>query len=140
MACIFAIINDFTKVVSVSYTTNFQQRLNQISTDFYNRGISLENYTARILETCCDDRCFVKYYVDDYRNKGYTIIDGKLPLVYKFKIEFSIEEKSVAVVAVNKRNDKIILGKFTNIETANKYLLFITVNNISNNLVFSICG
>lgn len=136
-SAIFAIINDFDKTVSISYTTNLQQRLGLISSDYLQRNISMENLEEKILETHADS-VLVKYYMDDYRNKGYTVIGTKIPLEYRFKVELSIVDGNVKVIAANKRNDKITLGTFESVGMAEDFLSYITRNNLSKNLIYSI--
>lgn len=140
---IFAIINDSSKKAYISYTSNLQRRLGVISSEILDGISSIGNVTekieAKILETT-NDKVLVKYFIADYRNKGYTILTEKIPLEYKFKTFLSIDEGNVKVVAVNKRNDKIILGTFKNIETANNFVKFIETNNLTKNLIYSIYG
>jgi hypothetical protein len=144
---IFAVINDFNKTIYVSYTHDLQRRLGIITSEIlsgywfeYNElETNTKNIDFRILETNVD-RVLVKYYIDDYRNKGYSVYGKKIPLQYKFRIEFGVVSKGVEVIAVNKRNDKICLGKFQNFEEASNFLSYVNRNNKSMNLIYSIDG
>lgn len=84
------------------------------------------------------EKNFVKYFLDEYRNDGYTIYNEKerIPLEYRFKIEYG--EKSVFVVAVNKRKEKVRLGTYRKFKDAQRFLRYITKNNPANSLVYSI--
>jgi hypothetical protein len=150
-AAIFALVNHSDKRVYISYSARLHQRLGAIATSMF-QGLwkfpqmSKDWYKLEltILETRID-KCFVKYFIDDYRNKGYDIYNGtdKVPLGYKFRIDLDLtsSQSSVSralVVAVNKRNEREILGKFRTMTEAKKFLKYVSKNNPCNNLVYAI--
>lgn len=81
---------------------------------------------------------FVKYFIDQYRKQGYYIYNDtdKLPLTYRFRIEYTT--RAVLVVAVNKRNEKEILGEFQYVGDAQEFLAYVMQNNPSKSLVYSL--
>lgn len=143
---IFAIINEFDKRIYVSYTKDLQARLGTISSEILN-GLwkfplmteDRNKLTLKVLESS-EEKVFVKYYIDHYRNLGYTVYNEneRVPLELHFGLVFGVDERSVNVVAINKRNDKIVLGKFRNIETATRFLEYAQKYNASKNLVYAI--
>lgn len=146
---IYAIIDDFNHKVELSYTSVFKRRLGTILDELSNKVSSIENntrfdekndnigaikITAKILEISSDSN-LVKYYIDHYRNLNYEV-SSKIPLQYSFNIE--IDNDKVNVIARNKRNKKITLGKFDSIELATEFLDYVKANNVTDNLIYSI--
>lgn len=142
-SAIFAVLDDFKKLAYISYSTNLKHRIGQICSDIsdnsFKVALSIENSRLEILETNVDKN-FINYYVQEYRNKGYTVYEERLPVQYSFSIVFDIKNRNIMVVAKLKRNDKIVLGNFADIETAKKFLGYVKENNHTNNLIYSIYG
>lgn len=142
---IFAIVNHHSKYVYVGYSARLHQRLGIIQSEILE---GTWKYKQMILDKDClvfclldssPDKLFVKYFMEQYQKEGYKLYneDERLPLEYKFRIEI-LEGKRALVVAVNKRNDKIILGNFDRIMPAREFLKYISRNNPTKNLVFAL--
>lgn len=144
--CLFVLVNEKDKRVYVSFSTRFHARLGTIMEQLRDGTWRWKDMirdrkklSLAILETTVQKN-FVKYYKEQFQKNGYTVYNDKekLPLVYKFRIDYS--QRKVLVVAVNARNDKTVLGRFDTYEAARGFLLYVRHNNPSNSLVFSING
>lgn len=141
---IFALINEIDKRVYVSYSARFHQRLGTIQSEIlggdwkYKQMIDDQpKLVCKILENQ-NTKNFVKYYIDQYKKQGYYIYNGteKIPLEYKFKME--ITNRNVLVCAVNKRNEKTVLGTFKMYQDAQDFYEYIMKNNPAKSLVYAL--
>lgn len=142
---IFAIINEQDKRVYIGCSTRLHQRIGTINGEIlegtwkYKQMIVDKNCLVFLVLDNNPDKLFVKYFIDQYKKKKYTVYNDteRLPLEYRFRLEILSQDR-VIVVAVNKRNDKIVLGEFDRIMPAREFLKYINRNNPSKNLVFAV--
>jgi hypothetical protein len=141
---IFALINETDKRVYVSYTSRLHQRLGTILSEIlegdwkFKEMIQDKDKLECVILEHRIEKNFVKYFINDYRNKGYYIYNSsdKNPLEYRFRIDITYHK--VLVCAVNKRNEREILGEFSMFDEASEFLEYITVNNPTKSLVYKI--
>jgi hypothetical protein len=141
---IFALINETDKRVYVSYSSRLHKRIGSIMSEIlagewkYKQMIEDKAKLKLVILEHQDTKTFVKYFIDDFKRRGYYIYNEseKPPVEYRFKIEHTVNH--VLVVAVNKRNEKKVLGKFKMFEDARQFLEYVTGNNPTKSLVYSI--
>lgn len=143
-SAIFAIINETDKRVYVGYSARLHKRLGIILSEIlsgdwkYKQMIEDKGKLEFKILDHNTDKVFVKYFIVQYVKMGYSIYNDseRIPLEYKFRIEFGKEQ--VLVCAVNKRNEKEILGKFSMYQEAQEFLDYINRNNPARNLVYKV--
>lgn len=141
---VFAIINEIDKRVYVSYSSRLHQRLGIITSEIlagdwkYPQMIEDSSKLNVLILEQRDCKVFVKFFIGQYKKLGYSIYNDseKIPLEYKFKMEYT--NRNILVLAVNKRNEKEVLGTFKMFEDAQNFLSYIMNNNPTKNLVYSI--
>lgn len=141
---IFALHNKTDKRIYISYSSRLHQRLGTILSEIvagewkFKTMVEDKDKLELIILDNTNTKNFVKYFIDQYRKQGYYIYNDtdKLPLTYRFRIEYTT--RAVLVVAVNKRNEKEILGEFQYAGDAHEFLAYVMQNNPSKSLVYAI--
>lgn len=121
---VFGVISDSRREFYISHTSNLRTRIGLIIDD-------IEMYEDSRLVVFVDgieDRrykqMFAQYYVDKFVADGYRDISGKRCdyINYKVRVQYSELLNEVFVLLVNKRNDKLVVGRFKTVEEANEYV------------------
>ncbi len=143
---LFILINEKDKKVYISYSSKLHSRLGVIAVEITDRIWRYKDMVKdkkklelRILETT-PQKHFVNYYRNEYRNNGYELYNEteRIPLQYQFKLCYTV--RKVLVVAVDKRWNKTVLGRFETYEEARGFLLYIKHNNPACSLCYSLNG
>jgi hypothetical protein len=67
---------------------------------------------------------FAQYYVDKFVADGYRNVSSNRCsyINYKVKVQYSELLNEVFVMLVNKRNDKLVVGRFKTVDEADEYV------------------
>lgn len=140
IAGLFALIDENNKRVYLVHSSNIRGALNRIIDDLhYKINLPQElienrfNLKLEVLEEQFDRRTRLgrySYYVDKYRNNGYTILrEDYIPLQYKLDIQIrdyhdlvGRNNKRVFVELVSKGRQRIVVGIFRTMKEANKFI------------------
>lgn len=121
---VFALISDSNKECYISHTTNLRTRIGEILT--YTNDVLKEDTRLVVLCTGFEDikykRIYAQYYVEKFKRDGYSIIGTDNYINYKAKIILAKELDRVAVVLVNTRKDKEIVGLFRSVDEAQEFI------------------
>lgn len=120
---VFGLISDSSKECYISHTNNLKARIGQIlSSDF----ILHEDTRLIVFNTVHDSeykRIYTQYYLDKYKELGYSRVGGPFEYInYKVRVQYSKFLLEALVVLINKRKDKTVVGVFSSVEEANKFV------------------
>jgi hypothetical protein len=121
---VWAFVNERDKIVYLSYSNNFLTSVSRNVRELTDKSHSCRRMIRdksklqiQIIESNCH-KARLGYWIDFYRNKGYSLYRNKNgEVTYKVRISIS-EDYKVFVMLVNKRNDKVVVGVFPNMEEA----------------------
>lgn len=121
---VFGVISDSRREFYISHTSNLRTRIGLIIDD-------IEMYEDSRLVVFVDGiedkkykQMFAQYYVDKYVADGYKNVSrNKCSYInYKVRVQYAELFNEVWVVLVNKRNDKLVVGRFKTVDEANEYV------------------
>lgn len=122
---LFGLINDIDKRVYVSYSTNIICSVSQIIES--NKLLKDDVNKLRIITFDCPtynkniQKQYVMYYINEYRNKGYTLYHKFNHIRYKVDIEIVKELAYVKLISSNNKNN-VVVGVFDDIDKAKEFL------------------
>lgn len=90
----------------------------------------VKNLQLIVIETCSEDLLRVRhgYWIEHYRNTGYTVYNKKDGLKYKVRIVVD-KEFNVLVQLVSKRYDYTTIGVFNKVQEAQEFVDKVKLNN-----------
>jgi hypothetical protein len=129
---IWAIVNERDRIVYLSQSNNVLSAVSRNISSIHDKSHS----TRRLIRdksllsfvfleevaTETDRKLRLNYWIDNYRNRGYTFYRKKNgECLYTPKVFITTDFK-VHVTLVNKRNDKLVVGVFNTIQEANQFV------------------
>jgi hypothetical protein len=125
---IWAFVNDIDRMVYLSYSNNMLTSVSRNVRELNDNTHSLKSLVRhksklqiQIIECNCE-KAKLGYWVDHYRNNGYSLYrNNNGEVTYKTRIAIT-NEYLVHVLLVNKRNDKIVVGVFSDMEQATSFV------------------
>jgi len=121
---VFGLISDSSKEVYVSHTTNLRSRIGLIMDNF---SIREDTRLVVFLDGVYDKgykQIFAQYHLDKYISDGYRNVGivGRSYINYKVRVQYSELLNEVLVTLTTKRGDKMVVGVFSNVDDANKFV------------------
>lgn len=124
---IWAFVNDIDRMVYLSYSNNILTSVSRNVRELTDKSHSSKSLVKdksklqiQIIEFNCD-KAKLTYWLDYYKTKGYSLYrNNNGEVVYKTRIAITTDF-FVHVQLVNKRNDKIVVGVFSNMEEAKSF-------------------
>lgn len=141
---VWGFFNDKDKRFFISYSNNIlsavSRNISQIQDKTHTcrkliRDLPHLNFVllARSVQDTKDLKLLAVELSDSFKAKGYTPYNSKLLVSYKLRTVITKDYK-IHVLLVNKRNDKIVVGVFDNIDEAHTF----TQSNYPNNKVHKV--
>lgn len=121
---VFGVISDSRREFYISHTSNLRTRIGLIIDDIEIHEDSRLVVFADGIEDKKYKQMFAQYYVDKFILDGYKNVSrNKCSYInYKVRVQYSDLFNEAWVVLVNKRNDKLVVGRFKTVDEANEYV------------------
>jgi hypothetical protein len=125
---VWAFVNDTDRIIYLSYSNNILTSISRNVRELNDKSHSSKSLIRdksklqiQIIEFNCD-KAKLGYWVDHYRNNGYSLYrNNNGEVTYKTRVAIT-DDFFVHVLLVNKRNDKLVVGVFPNIQEANYFI------------------
>lgn len=124
---VWAFVNDRDKIVYLSYSSNILSSVSRNTRELHDKSHPCRRMIQHkpilrfeLLESNCQ-KAKLGYWIDFYRNKGYSFYRNRNgEVTYKARITIT-DEFLIHVQLVNRRNDKIVVGVFSDMEEAKSF-------------------
>lgn len=117
-ATVYCLINEVDKKIQIYYSSNTLKHLSRLLDEIMVSGqwIALKNDIKKcklvIIETT-DNKLRLGYWIDYYRNQGYSFYKDISPILYSFNIKIEyFPKKLVYVLSLKNSTNEIVIGKF----------------------------
>lgn len=125
---VWAFVNDTDKIVYLSYSKNIQSTVSRNIKEMADNSHSCKQLIKdksklqlQVLEYNCS-KAKLSYWIDNYRNKGYSLYrERNGEVVYRVKVKI-IPEYFVHVTLCNLRGTSTVVGVFDNMQEANSFI------------------
>jgi hypothetical protein len=143
---IWAFVNTKDKRIFISHSNNILSSVSRNISEIKDKSHScrkllrdLPNLELLVLEADVlpqDRKIKVGKWMENYKNKGWTLYKDTPPVLYSIRTSISKDYK-VHILLVNKRNDKLVVGVFTTMDEATQFLFTNYPNNKVHNVIYS---